>query len=121
MPQNMEHCPNGQDIRNDEGCPNGQDITSFTSSLHLEAIAAGAPPQSAVAGGDGADERPEWSTPVLIEVFGKERDRLLKNLAKIPIEKSTTSEIPKRKQTPEEFKAWMTEHGFDLSLSRRQR
>ena len=108
----MEHRPNGRDIRNDEGVPNGRDITSLTSSLHLEAVGGGAPHHAVAA----ADERPDWSTPVLTEVFGKERDRLLKNLAKIPIEKYT-----KRKQTREEFEAEMAAGGVDLSLSRRRR
>jgi hypothetical protein len=62
------------------------------------------------------DWRRSWATPVLTEVFGKERDRLLKNLAKIPIEKYT-----KRKQTREEFEAEMAAGEVDLSLSRRRR
>ena len=111
--------PNGRDIRgngqisqNIEHRPNGRDITSLTSSLHLEAVGGGAP-HSAVA---AADERPDWATPVLTEVFGKERDRVLRNLAKIPIEKYT-----KRKQAREEFEAEMAAGEVDLSLSRRRR
>jgi len=85
MPQNMEHRPKETDIRTVNGCPKETDITSFTSSLPLAAIADGAPPQSAVAVGDGADERQEWAQPHLIEAVGKEKDWLLKNLAKFPL------------------------------------
>ena len=59
--QNVEHRPDISDIRNPIECPKKPDITSFTSFLHLAAIADGAPPQSAVAVGDGADERQEWA------------------------------------------------------------
>ena len=59
--QNVEHRPDISDIRNPIECPKKPDITSFSSSLHLAAIADGAPPQSAVAVGDGADERQEWA------------------------------------------------------------
>jgi hypothetical protein len=94
--ENVEHRPKNPDIRNGAGRPKNPDITSFTISLSSAAIADGAPPQSAVAVGDGVDERQEWARPLLIEVSGKERDRLLKNLAEIPSEKiPPTSEIPK--------------------------
>ena len=110
MSQNMEHRMPGRDIRNENECMPGRDITSLTSSLHLEA--KGGAPHSAVA----ADERPDWATPTLTELFGRERDGLLNNLAKVPIEKST-----KRKQTREEFDAEMAARGVDLSLSARRR
>ena len=89
MSQNMEHRMRETDIRNAAECMPGRDITSFTSSLPLTAKGDGAPPQSAVAVADGAeerpfwtptntDDRPEWTTPVLVEQSNSEKARLKK-------------------------------------------
>ena len=82
----MEHRPKKPDIRTDEGCPKGRDITSFTISLPLQAEAVGGgAPHSAVA---AADKRPDGATPTLAEVFGTEKRRLLKILAKFQSNRS---------------------------------
>jgi hypothetical protein len=82
MAQNMEHRPKNPDIRNDDGCPKKPDITSLTSSQANSEVPRGARVVPL--------RRRPWTTPVLTEVFGAERDELLKILAQIPIQ------IPRR-------------------------
>jgi hypothetical protein len=65
---------------------------AYANENNGDYIVTGGAPDSAVA---AADERPDWSTPVLTEVFGEEKDRLLKNLAKIAIEKTALRKPPR--------------------------
>jgi len=76
---NGQKRPTPSDIRDTGECPTEPDVTSFTSSFESEA-------------GKVVPLRPvlqtppeHWSTPVITEVLGAERDELLKILAQIPI------------------------------------
>jgi hypothetical protein len=73
-------CPEPTDIRNGSECPEPTDITSLTISPPNSK-----PDSEMQAGAEVVPfPRPVWSTPVLTEVFGAERDELLKILAKTP-------------------------------------
>jgi hypothetical protein len=75
MTQNTHKRPTGRDKGTANECPKGRDITSFTSSSESKPVReAEVVPL----------RRRPWSTPVLTEVLGAERDELLKILSRAP-------------------------------------
>jgi hypothetical protein len=68
MSQKRNKCPTPSDIRDDIECPTFSDISRYTTP----------------SASDSPSPLPPWSTPVLNEVSGEDREELLRILAPIP-------------------------------------